>query len=489
MGEFAPTQYESFRKDPAGFFEQLDAMGEIEQFKALSMIKDFIMLQKSGVVDFGVCVRKAFETYCRDYITSIKDLVYSCDKMEESTGKPFWTGTKRRPFEGKWDAKKPPAAALEYLYATANCYAFIWKIPYLRNRSEFEKLVIDLGLEVPAWTPPSGDAKVDVEGEEGEKVDTAAIEKLKGELYAVNSAELQPLEAHDFEKDDDSNFHIDFLTIGTNLRSANYDIKLSERSHVKVTAGRIIPALATTTAMICGLVDLEFVKIVKGLHLVGGDINPLDFFYNCNVNLAAGSEAFNVFRPEPTIQKESKLTALPKWTTWEQIDVKGEITLKALVEDLQSKYGCIVKSLYAAGDEKLVVYDDVQVKKQGWQIAFSEDGKVLIEPDGVFASWPQLKMASQMFARLPPESGQRKNFENQIKSCQKSLDSVKATFTEKFNGPASQAYFKVCRPEDEEKRKYFDAVYANRPYVALRANLINSEGEEADLPIIKYRFR
>ena len=53
------------------------------------------------------------------------------------------------------------------------------------------------------------------------------------------------------------NFHIDFLTIASNLRAWNYNIKATPRHAVKVTAGRIIPALATTTAMVCGLVDHE----------------------------------------------------------------------------------------------------------------------------------------------------------------------------------------------------------------------------------------
>jgi len=483
--EFAPTQYEVFRKDVAGFFEQLDAMGEAEQFKALSMIKEFIALQQQGAVDFPACVRTAFGVYRRDFITSIKDLVHQCDEMQATTGKPFWTGTKRRPIAGKWDAKAPPPEALEFLYATANCFAFIWKIPPFRNRAEFEKLVISMDLQLPEWTPPGGEAKKDLESEEAEKVDPEQIEKLKGELYAVDTKALLPLESHDFEKDDDSNFHIDFLTVATNMRSSNYDIKLSERAHVKVTAGRIIPALATTTAMICGLVDIEFLKIVKGLHK---EKNSLDLFYNANINLATGSQAINVFRPEPAIKLESKLEKLPEFTSWDSVEIQGETTLKLLVEDIQNKFGCTIKSLHPAADEKATIFELIQIKKQTWKIEFSEDGKVVIEPEEVFTSWPQLRMAAQMYARVAAGPA-RTNFENQIKSCQKALQAVKDTFAATFAGPVSEAYVKACRPEDEEKRKYFDAVFAKRPYIALRAQLWNSTGEDAELPLIKYLRR
>jgi len=88
---------------------------------------------------------------------------------------------------------------------------------------------------------------------------------------------------------DDLNFHIDFLTTATNMRSWNYDIKASARHTVKVTAGRIIPALATTTAMVCGLVDIEFCKLVLGLQSQGSDM-----FLNSNINLGTQT-CFRVF--------------------------------------------------------------------------------------------------------------------------------------------------------------------------------------------------
>jgi ubiquitin-activating enzyme E1 len=57
----------------------------------------------------------------------------------------------------------------------------------------------------------------------------------------------------DFEKDDDKNHHIDFLTATTNLRARNYRIEEGSRHKVKMVAGKIIPAIATATAMIVGM--------------------------------------------------------------------------------------------------------------------------------------------------------------------------------------------------------------------------------------------
>jgi len=239
--------------------------------------------------------------------------------------------------------------------------------------------------------------------------------------------------------------------------------------------------------MICGLVDVEFLKMVKGLHL--GE-NPLDQFYNANVNLATGSQAMNLFRPEPAIKKETKLEALPEFTTWEKIEIKGEITVAELISEMETKYGAKVQRLFPKGDDKAALFDHVEVAKQDWKIEMGEDGKVTVEPDAVYTAWPQLRMAVQMLGRLPAGPA-RANFEKQLSSAASSLQGVKDTFSGRFNGPVSEAFVAVVRPADTEadKQKYFDEVFNARPYLALHANVLNPAGEEAEIPFIKYSFR
>ena len=67
----------------------------------------------------------------------------------------------------------------------------------------------------------------------------------------------------EFEKDEDLNFHIDFIYSASNCRSLNYELPPMDWITVKLKAGRIIPALATTTAVIAGFQTIELVKMVK----------------------------------------------------------------------------------------------------------------------------------------------------------------------------------------------------------------------------------
>ena len=86
------------------------------------------------------------------------------------------------------------------------------------------------------------------------------------------------MRAIEFEKDDPTNWHIEFVGSVANLRARNYQIKEVDNFKVKLIAGKIIPALATTTAMVVGTVGIEIIKFV-----LGKGVNKMK---NCFVNLA-----------------------------------------------------------------------------------------------------------------------------------------------------------------------------------------------------------
>uniref|UniRef100_A0AAZ3SX91 Ubiquitin-activating enzyme E1 C-terminal domain-containing protein n=1 Tax=Oncorhynchus tshawytscha TaxID=74940 RepID=A0AAZ3SX91_ONCTS len=81
-----------------------------------------------------------------------------------------------------------------------------------------------------------------------------------------------------FEKDDDLNGHMDFVASASSLRARMYSIEVADRLKTKRIAGKIIPAIATATAAVAGLVSLELVKVVGGYGF--------ESFNNCFFNLA-----------------------------------------------------------------------------------------------------------------------------------------------------------------------------------------------------------
>ncbi|KAG5342178.1 hypothetical protein C0989_004915 [Termitomyces sp. Mn162] len=64
-----------------------------------------------------------------------------------------------------------------------------------------------------------------------------------------------------FDKDDDDT--LDFVTAASNLRSAAYGINRQTRWEVKEMAGNIIPAIATTNAIISGLIVLQALHLLR----------------------------------------------------------------------------------------------------------------------------------------------------------------------------------------------------------------------------------
>ena len=199
---------------------------------------------------------------------------------------------RRRPRAVDFSPSDP--MSMEFLYATANLYAHAFFLPPVRDRTKFQRVVEGLlaaGLLVqPEFQRPLPSADQEEHDELHDRLVSVA---LTAELNQIDTAKLARARTHELEVDDDTNFHVDFLTAATNLRAWNFNIHMSERADVKVVAGQILPTLVTTTAMCCGLMDIEFCKLVLGLQNLGTDA-----FFSHNINLAVGNEALNAFNPQ-----------------------------------------------------------------------------------------------------------------------------------------------------------------------------------------------
>uniref|UniRef100_A0A8C5BVG7 Ubiquitin-like modifier activating enzyme 1 n=1 Tax=Gadus morhua TaxID=8049 RepID=A0A8C5BVG7_GADMO len=194
---------------------------------------------------------------------------------------------------------------MDYVMAGANLYAQTYGMPGSTDRAALLS-VPTLNYSVFVCT------------------DDSRLEELKTLLPNLESTNKFKLTAIEFEKDDDSNFHMDFIVAASNLRAENYDIPPADRH--KLIAGKIIPAIATTTGSVVGLVCLELIKIVQG-H------TKLESFKNGFMNLALPFFAFS----EPIAAPSHKYYEID-WTLWDRFEVKGiqpngeEMTLRQFID-------------------------------------------------------------------------------------------------------------------------------------------------------------
>ncbi|RZR81763.1 hypothetical protein BHM03_00008058 [Ensete ventricosum] len=109
------------------------------------------------------------------------------------------------------------------------------------------------------------------------------------------------------------------------MRARNYSIPEVDKLKAKFIAGRIIPAIATATAMATGLVCLELYKVLAGGHKV-------EDYRNTFANLAL--PLFSMAEPvPPNVMKHRDRS----WTIWDRWIVKGDLTLRELLGWLKDK--------------------------------------------------------------------------------------------------------------------------------------------------------
>ena len=313
----------------------LESMRHIHEKRMMLEGVHSLVAAKAGNVTFADCVAWARCEFERLYNHRIRTILLRlpADKVDEA-GAPFWSGTKRIPSPIEFDAADPLHMA--YIVSAANLRAAIFGLADATAEPDAIKAIL-ADVAVPEFVD---DASVQIQVKEGEEPEPAKADDdedvIEATRKALDELSIPPaaFTPHVFEKDDDSNHHIDYIAAAANLRARNYNIGEVERLKIKMIAGRIIPALATTTAMTTGFVLLELYKLVRKA--------PIEAFKNGFFNLALPLFAFS--EPLPPKKNTSPGPAGQRYipdgyTEWDQMEIVGDLTVQEVKDWFTEKHG------------------------------------------------------------------------------------------------------------------------------------------------------
>jgi len=311
-GQFtqAPLTACQYIEEP-GFKEKTLALAGAQPIETMETVARLLVEEKPD--SFADCVAWARLTWQELFHNQIAQLLHNFPPDQvTSTGSPFWSGPKKCPVPLAWDPED--SMHVDFVEAAANLRAEIYGIE--KNKDRGAILAIANKVNVPVFQAKSGIkiAVTDAEAQQQRDDSTSDGEIMQNILAKIPSPEafkkeslrVTPLE---FEKDDDSNGHIDFIVACSNLRATNYSIKTADRLTSKGIAGRIIPAIATTTSLVAGLVGLELYKLVQG-H------TDVEKYKNGFANLALPFFAFS----EPILAPKEKYYET-EWTLWDRFEL------------------------------------------------------------------------------------------------------------------------------------------------------------------------
>ncbi|CAG9314272.1 unnamed protein product [Blepharisma stoltei] len=256
-----PDELNKYLENPEAYLQKLGSIGHFDmQMAQLKLLKEFLEL--SGISSFDDCIIIARHKFNELFYEEIRSLLHQCPPgTKDKHGKDLWTGTRRLPEPCIFDTEKENH--IDFIESYANLLAFNLNIPQNRDRNYIKEIASK--VQVKEFIP----RKIKIDDNEEQRPASEAEIKLKEELISwlkgFSLENIKPMTPISFEKDDDSNFHIDFIHNASSLRANNYRISTIERHQTKVIAGKIIQPSQQPLQLLLELWSLSLLNILLGL--------------------------------------------------------------------------------------------------------------------------------------------------------------------------------------------------------------------------------
>jgi len=255
--------------------------------------------------NFILNIQKIIDTYPENY--------------RNEKGILFWSGCKRFPRTIKISQENH--LIKEFIESYTKIFCHIFKISF--NDFEINKKITEL-----------------IQNYDKFQLKKYSIDEINISIKKIDYKKLN-IVPEIFEKDNDSNNHIKFIYACSNLRAENYNINICDKLKVKFVAGKIIPAVTTTSACITGFSTMQMINLLHN--------NKRDNLKELTLDL--GLNIFKISKPYPIqtdlVKGRKKLVCFPNnFSVWDHIEINGPLKINDFILDIKNKFGIKILGIY-----------------------------------------------------------------------------------------------------------------------------------------------